>query len=60
MATRGHEVLIELRSAIATCRLLFDLNYEEIERKTGVPNKTANAIMRRAIHRAETKERKVS
>ncbi|MCJ1423238.1 hypothetical protein MMC29_001120 [Sticta canariensis] len=52
MPPHGPEVPLPLRHAIATCRLLFNCTYDEIERKTGVPASTAGAIMRRAIHRA--------
>lgn len=52
MPPHGPEVPLPLRHAIATCRLLFNCTYDEIERKTGVPASTAGAIMRRAIRRA--------
>ena len=52
MAPRGTEVSLQLRVAIATCRLLYHESFEAIERKTGVKICTASAIMRRAIDRA--------
>lgn len=52
MAPHGTETSLELRVAVATCRLLYLEEFEAIERKTGVKAHTAAGIMRRAIDRA--------
>ena len=52
MAHRGTDTSIQLRVAVATCRLLFSLDFEAIECKTGVKADTAAKIILRAIDRA--------
>ena len=52
MPLHGPEVALEVRVAIATCRLLYHETFESIERKTGVKATTAAHLMRRAIDRA--------
>lgn len=56
MPSHGREIPIELRVAVATCRILYRENFEEIERKTGVNHKTAAEIMRRAVGRAGSED----
>ncbi len=56
MPSHGREIPIELRAAVATCRILYLEKFEEIERKTGVNYKTAAEIMRRAIGRAGSED----
>lgn len=53
MPSHGREIPIELRAAIATCRILYREKFEEIERKTGV---NAAEIMRRGIGRAGSED----
>ena len=56
MPSHGREIPIELRAAVAPCRILYREKFEEIERKTGVNYKTAAEIMRRVIGRAGSKD----
>ena len=56
MAPHGNEISLQLRVAVATCRLLYLEVFQEIERKTGVKAGTAAFIMRRAIDRAESED----
>lgn len=56
MPSHGKETPIELRAAVATCRILYREKFEEIERKTGVNWQTAAKIMRRAIDRARSED----
>ena len=52
MALYGYEVSLQLRVAIATCRLLNYNTFEAIKRKTGVNTLIVAIIMRRVINRA--------
>lgn len=52
MPTHHGEVSLQLRVAIATCRLLYHDSYPEIERKLGVSAGTSSRIVNRAIERA--------
>lgn len=45
MPFQGPEVSLALRYVIATCRLMYNATYDDIERKTGVPASTAEDIM---------------
>ena len=56
MPSHGREISLELRVAVATCRILYREKYAEIERTTGVNAGTAAEIMRRAIGRAGNEE----
>ena len=56
MAPHSNEIGLELRAAVAICRLLYGESFTVIERKTGVKSITAAAIMRRAIDRAESED----
>ena len=56
MPLHGPEVALEVRVAIATCRLLYHKTFESIERKTGVKATTVAYLMRRAIDRAGNKD----
>ena len=56
MPSHGNKTSIELRVAVATCRILYRKKFEEIERKTGVNWQTAAKIMRRAIDRAASED----
>lgn len=56
MPSHGRKIPIEIRAAIATCRVLYREKFEETERKTGVDYKTAVEIMRRATGRAGSED----
>ena len=44
MAPHGTEIGLELRAAVATCKLLYGESFTAIERKTGVQSATTNPI----------------
>ena len=52
MASHGIEISLELRVAVATCRLLYCESFDVIERRTGVNKRSAFVLMLRAINRA--------
>ena len=56
MAPYGNEISLQLRVAVAICRLLYLEEFQEIERKIGVNARIAAAIMRRAIDRVGNKD----
>ena len=52
MPSHGNEVPLPLRYCVVTCRLLYHSSYAEIERKTGVQERTAAKIVQRVQERA--------
>ena len=52
MPTHGSETSYELRCAVITCRVLYESSFAEIERKTGVAQRTAEKLYQRAKFRA--------
>ena len=56
MASHGNEIGLELRLAVAICRLLYGESFKVIERKTGVNLVTAATMMRRVIDRADSED----
>jgi len=56
MSIYNSKMLLPLRYAIVTYRLLFDCTFDAIERKTSVKAKIAQVIMRKAIKRARNND----
>ena len=56
IVSHGNEIDLELRSAVATCRLLYNESFKVIKRKTRINSVTAATIMRRVIDRADSED----
>ena len=48
-----HEIVYEIRCVVITCRILFECTYSQIEEKLEVKQRTAQALIQRAVNRAE-------
>ena len=48
-----HEIVYEIRCVVITCRILFECTYPQIEEKLEVKQRTAQALIQRAVNRAK-------